>query len=57
MIGLLKMLKKRGFGGEIHDFAVDYTSTNIGDIYNIHRYLMKKHVLCLKYAFLKSLRI
>ena len=30
MIGLLQMLKKRGFGGEIYDFAVDYTSTNIG---------------------------
>ena len=28
---------------EIYDFAVDYTSTNFGDIYNIHRYLMKKH--------------
>ena len=36
MMGLLQMLKKR-------DFAVDYTSTNIGDIYNVHRYLMKKH--------------
>ena len=34
---------KTGFWGEIYDFAVDYTSTNIGDIYNIHRYLMKKH--------------
>ena len=44
MIGLLQMLQiKRGFGGEIYDFAVDYTSTNIGDICNIHRYLMKKH--------------
>ena len=49
MIGLPQMLKKTGFegggggGGEIYDFAVDYTSTNIGDIYNIHRYLMKKH--------------
>ena len=42
MIGLLQMLKKRGFGVEIYDFAADYTSTNIGDIYNIHRYLMKK---------------
>ena len=30
--------RKTGFGGEIYDFAVDYTSTNIGDIYNIHRY-------------------
>ena len=39
MIGPLQMLKKRGFGGEIYY----YTSTNIGDIYNIHRYLMKEH--------------
>ena len=35
--------QKTGFWGEIYDFAVDYTDTNIGDIYNIHRYLMKKH--------------
>ena len=35
--------QKKGLWGEIYDFAVDYTSTNIGDIYNIHRYLMKKH--------------
>ena len=35
--------EKTGFWGEIYDFAVDYTSTNTGDIYNIHRYLMKKH--------------
>ena len=35
--------KKMGLWGEIYDFAVDYTSTNIGDIYNVHRYLMKKH--------------
>ena len=34
---------KTGLWGEIYDFAVDYTSTNIGDIYNIHRYLVKKH--------------
>ena len=34
---------KTGFWGEIYDFAVDYTSINIGDIYNVHRYLMKKH--------------
>ena len=43
MIGLLQMLKNRGFWDEIYDFAVDYTSTNIGDIYNVHRYLMKQH--------------
>ena len=35
--------QKLEFGGEIYYFVVDYTSTNIGDIYNIHRYLMKKH--------------
>ena len=35
--------QKTGLCGEICDFALDYTSTNIGDIYNIHRYLMKKH--------------
>ena len=35
--------QKTGLWGEIYDFAVDYTSTNIGDIYSIHRYLMEKH--------------
>ena len=35
--------KKTELWGEIYDFPVDYTSTNIGDIYNVHRYLMKKH--------------
>ena len=35
--------QKTGLWDEIYDFAVDYTSTNIGDIYNVHRYLMKKH--------------
>ena len=35
--------QKTGLWGEIYDFAVDYTNTNIGDIYNIHRYRMKDH--------------
>ena len=35
--------QKTGLWDEIYDFDVEYTSTNIGDIYNIHRYLMKKH--------------
>ena len=35
--------RKMGLWGEIYDFAVDYATTNIGDIYNVHRYLMKKH--------------
>ena len=34
--------QKTGLWGEIYDFPVVYASTNIGDIYNIHRYLMKK---------------
>ena len=37
--------QKTGFWSEIYDFAVDYTSTNIGDIYNVQGYLMKKHNL------------
>ena len=35
--------QKTGLLGEIYDFAVDYRATNIDDIYNVHRYLMKKH--------------
>ena len=35
--------QKTGFWDQIYDFAVDYTSANISDIYNIHRHLMKKH--------------
>ena len=41
MVGLMIMLKKTGLWGEIYDFGVDYT--NIGDINNVHRYLIKKH--------------
>ena len=29
--------------GTVYDFAVDYTETSVGNIYNIHRYLMKKN--------------
>ena len=35
--------KNRIFGVKYMIFAVDYTSTNISDIYNVHRYLMKNH--------------
>ena len=35
--------EKTGFYGTIYDFAVDYTKTGVGDIYNAHRYLMKKN--------------
>ena len=43
MIVLLQMLKRQGFGVNIYDFAVDYTSNNVGDICSVHIYLMKKH--------------
>ena len=35
--------QKTGLWDEMYDFAVDYRATNIGDIYNVHRYLMEKH--------------
>ena len=35
--------EKTGLFGEVYDFAVDYTAVSIGEIYNVHRYLMKKN--------------
>ena len=35
--------EKTGLFGEVYDFAVDYTAVNIGERYNVHRYLMKKN--------------
>ena len=35
--------KKATLHGDIYDFLVSYQSTNINKIYDIHRYLMKKH--------------
>ena len=33
-----------GLYGNIYDFAVDYSPVDsVGNIYDIHRYLMKKH--------------
>ena len=34
---------KTGLYSNVNDFAVDYTETSVGNIYNIHRYLMKKN--------------
>ena len=36
-------MKKTGFNGYVYDFSVDYGATNIGDIKDIHEYLMKKN--------------
>ena len=35
-------MKKTGFNGYTYDFSVDYDATDIDDIKNIHKYLMKK---------------
>ena len=35
-------MKKTGFNGYIYDFNVDYDSTDVDDIVDIQKYLMKK---------------
>ena len=36
-------LKKTGFNGCVYDFSVDYDATDVDDILDIHKYLMKKN--------------
>ena len=36
-------MKKTGFNGYVYDFNVDYDATDIDDIKDIHKYLMKKN--------------
>ena len=35
-------MKKTGFNGYVNDFSVDYDATDVDDIVDIHKYLMKK---------------
>ena len=35
-------MKKTGFSGYVYDFGVDYDATDVDDIKDIHKYLMKK---------------
>ena len=35
-------LKKKSFNKYIYDFSIDYDATDIDDIKDIHKYLMKK---------------
>ena len=35
--------KKTGFNGYIYYFSVDYDATDVDDIKDIHKYLMKKN--------------
>ena len=35
-------MKKTGFTGYVYDFCVDYNVTDVDNIKDIHKYLMKK---------------
>ena len=35
--------KDAGLNGYVYDFSVDYNATDVDDIKDIHKYLMKKH--------------
>ena len=35
--------KKTSFNGYVYDFSIDYDATDVDDIKNIHKYLMKKN--------------
>ena len=36
-------MKKTGFNGYVYDFSVDYDATDVDDILDIQKYLMKKN--------------
>ena len=36
-------MKRTGFNGYIYDFSVDYEATDVDDIKDTHKYLMKKN--------------
>ena len=37
------MKKKKSFNRYVYDFSVDYDATNVDDIVDIYKYLMKKN--------------
>ena len=39
---LIDNMKRTGFNGYIYDFSVDYNATDVDDIKDIPKYLMKK---------------
>ena len=39
-------MKKTGLTGYVYDFSADYNTIAIDDIKDIHKYLMKKMILC-----------
>ena len=42
-IGQQIIWKKTGFNGYVYDFSVDYDATDVDDIKDIDKYLMKKN--------------
>ena len=36
-------MKKTGFNGHVYDFSLAYDATDVDDIVDIHKYLMKKN--------------
>ena len=44
-------MKRTGFNGYIYDFSVDYDATDVDDIKDIHKYLMKKNNIMLMKTF------
>ena len=40
---IIDNMKKTGFNGYVYDFSVDYDATDLDDIKDIHKYLMKKN--------------
>ena len=36
-------MKKTGLNGYVYDFSFDYDATDVDDIVDIHKYLMKKN--------------
>ena len=43
-------MKKTGSNGYVNDTSVDYDATDVDDIKNIHKYLMKKIIWYDKYV-------
>ena len=39
-------MKKTRYTGYFYDFSVDYDATDVDDIIDIHKYLMKKITQC-----------
>ena len=35
-------MKKTGFNGYVYDLSVDYDATDVDDVIDIHKYLMRK---------------